>query len=133
MAYPPIKAHKNDAGYDLRAVDGETIGILRGATIETGLHIAIPDDHCGLVIGRSGLNSKHNVFVPPGLIDPGYVGQIKVTLYNMGSEPYHIRAGDKIAQLVILPIWAGDMREANTIEELGESDRGSNGFGSTGR
>lgn len=66
-------------------------------------------------------------------IDPGYVGQIKVTLYNMGSEPYHIRAGDKIAQLVILPTWVGDMREVNTIEELGESERGSNGFGSTGR
>lgn len=132
-AYMPIKAHDMDAGYDLYAIENETIGIMRGATIETGVHVAIPERYCGLIIGRSGLNTKHGVFVPVGLVDAGYTGPIKVKLYNLGDEPYFIHVGDKIAQLVIVPIWQGALREVDEEYELGASERGNNGFGSTGR
>ncbi len=127
-AYKPEKAHATDAGYDLRAKFDWTL--LASKEFDTGVHVAIPEGYVGYVQGRSGLNINHCVICPTGTIDAGYTGSIKVKLYNFGLENYEIKAGDKIAQLIIQPLADTEFIE---VEELEDSDRGNNGFGSTGR
>lgn len=97
--------------------------------LTTGVHIAIPQHFCGLVKSRSGLMVKHKI-VTDGTIDCGYTGSIRVTLFNNGAKPYTVNPGDKIAQLVIVPCCLPPLEEADTLET---TDRGGNGFGSTGR
>lgn len=128
-AYMPERAHSADAGYDLcspikcRLYAGEAV------VIDTGVHVEIPVGYAGMLKSKSGLNVKHDI-VGEGVIDSGYTGSIRVKLYNHGSESYMIEVGDKISQLVILPIITPDLE---LVEELEETDRGNNGFGSTGR
>lgn len=143
-AYMPIRAHKTDAGLDLRTpiditIPGYTITVNNGyitgadagsATIDTGVHIEIPYGHYGKIESKSGLNVKHGIVACGGTIDEGYTGSIVVKLYNMTGEPYEFKAGDKIAQLILMPYLAPDIEIVN---ELGETDRGNQGFGSTGR
>lgn len=131
-AYRPEKAHAADAGFDLRAVKGgvTTDCCNDGTTFDTGVHVAIPEGYVGFVQSKSGLNVKHGVICPVGTIDAGYTGSIVVKLYNLGSAPYEVKAGDKIAQLIIQPLAACELVEAEGLEE---TDRGDNGFGSTGR
>lgn len=134
-AFMPVRAHEDDAGLDLRApypftVGGCTpIGGPGKATIDTGVHVSIPEGYVGLLTSKSGLNVKANI-VGTGTIDAGYTGSIKVKLYNLGPDPYHFEAGDKIIQLVILPILTPELEQ---VEELDETDRGGDGFGSTGK
>ena len=128
-AYAPEKAHNTDAGYDLRSRDTILIMPEDSAVFDTGVHIQIPHGWCGLLVSKSGLNTKHNM-TSTGLVDEGYTGSIRVKLYNHGSDPYMIREGDKISQLVLLPYGTFDMTE---VDELDETERGDNGFGSTGR
>lgn len=126
----PTRSHADDAGLDLYARNGETIHPGEGASFDTGVCIELPYGTFGKIESRSGLNVKHGVVSCGGVIDHGYTGSIVVKLYNLSNVPYHINAGDRIAQLIVLPFVPVDLEE---VEELTESDRGAAGFGSTGK
>jgi dUTP pyrophosphatase len=121
------------AGMDLRAFLPEPVAIRAGgrARIPTGLFLEIPPGYEGQVRPRSGLAFRHGVTVlnAPGTIDPDYRGELEVLLVNLGEEEYVLRNGDRVAQLVIAPVCRGEMTGAET---LGDSKRGTGGFGSTG-
>jgi len=128
----PARAHPGDAGLDLVAAEGCELPPGGRAAVPTGLAVAIPEGHAGLVVPRSGLARRHGVTVAnaPGLIDPGYRGELLVLLVNLGSSSHRIAPGDRIAQLVIVPAVAA---EAAEVDRLPPSDgRGEGGFGSTG-
>ena len=132
-ARPPEPAHGDDAGYDLRAAEEATIGPGERASVGTGLAIEIPNRYAGLVLPRSGLAARHGIALAnaPGLIDPGYRGEVKVLLLNTDREqPFEVSPGDRIAQIVLVKVEAPELVE---MESLGETARGSAGFGSTGR
>ena len=128
-AYLPERAHKWDAGLDLRSPVDTTIMPESSVTIDTGVHVEIPRGFVGMLKSKSGLNVKHGI-VSEGVIDAGYTGSIVVKLYNHGDERYRVKAGDKITQLVLLPTLIADV---NAVDDLGDTERGANGFGSTGR
>jgi dUTP pyrophosphatase len=131
-AQPPAQAHDGDAGYDLHAVEGVVIGPGERASVGTGIAVAIPDGHAGLVIPRSGLAARHGIAIvnAPGLIDAGYRGELRVLLLNTDrAEPFEISPGDRIAQLVVVAV---ETAAAEEVEELDETLRGVGGFGSTG-
>ena len=128
----PEYARPGDAGLDLRAgVDAEIAPGERGM-IPTGLAVAIPEGHAGLVLPRSGLASRQGLTLAnaPGLIDAGYRGEIVCAVVNLDREqPVKIARGDRIAQLVVVPL---AVVEPEAVDELPESARGADGFGSTG-
>lgn len=131
-AYEPIRAHDTDAGLDLRAMESKVVPPLGHATFKTGVHIQLPKGTGGILISKSCLNVKHNI-TSTGLIDEGYTGEIVVKLYNHGIYEYKVNAGDKISQLVIVPVLHQES-DIVIVDELEEgTDRGANGFGSTGR
>ena len=133
-AFMPARAYEHDAGYDLRTPvdfvlppasdmgDGWNV-------IDTGVHVEIPHGYVGFLKSKSGLNVKLCV-TSDGTIDSGYTGSIRVKLYNHGSTWCKFKRGDKISQLVILPIITPELE---VVDTLPETDRGDNGFGSTGR
>ncbi len=128
----PTRAHDNDAGLDLYAAEEAHIPIGARASVGTGLAIAIPEGLAGLVLPRSGLALKHGVTLlnSPGLIDPGYRGEVRVLLLNTDQKlDYHCQPGDRIAQLMLVPIATASPLQAH---ELDSSTRGEGGFGSTG-
>jgi dUTP pyrophosphatase len=129
----PSYAHgpAEDAGMDLRAVEAVTLMPGVPALVRTGLAIELPSGYEAQIRPRSGLALKHAITLPnsPATIDPGYRGEIRVILLNLGSTPYRIERGDRIAQMVI----ASDVAVEWAEEELGNSDRGTGGFGSSGR
>lgn len=127
----PRQAHPGDAGVDLAARTAVKLDPGSRATVPTGIAVAIPDGHAGLVIPRSGLAVRHGISVVngPGLIDSGYRGEIHVVLVNLGDEPFHAERGDRIAQLLVVPVAA---LEYTVVDELPESARGTDGFGSSG-
>jgi dUTP pyrophosphatase len=127
----PGPAHPGDAGVDLSAREPAKLEAGDRATIPTGIAVAIPAGHAGLVVPRSGLAARHGISVVngPGLIDSGYRGEIQVVLINLGEDPFTIERGDRIAQLVVIPV---SEPEFTVVQELPESGRGSGGFGSTG-
>jgi dUTP pyrophosphatase len=129
FAYEPIRAHTEDAGLDLRSP--YDIGILPGdsVSIDTGVHIAIPKGYVGMLKSKSGLNVKYGI-TSEGVIDAGYTGSIVVKLYNNSSKAYGIEKGDKISQLVIMPIITP---EIEYVDSLDDTERGSSGFGSSGK
>src|SRR6266851_4283989 len=133
LAALPEYAHgpSEDAGMDLRAVESATLLPGVPLAVATGLSIELPPGHEAQVRPRSGLALKHAITVPnaPATIDPGYRGEIKVILLNLGRENYEIKAGDRIAQMVIARYEAIEWEEG----ELGASSRGTGGFGSSGR
>ena len=131
-AVTPARAHPGDAGLDLAAAEEAELAPGERGAVATGLAVAVPAGHAGLVVPRSGRALREGLTVAnaPGLIDSGYRGELKVILVNLGTESVTIRPGERIAQLVIVPVLvaAPDLREA-----LPESDgRGEGGFGSTG-
>ena len=126
----PTKAHSTDAGYDLYARDSQIIGAKESATIDTGVHIELPVGTVGMIKSKSGLNIRYGI-TSEGVIDVGYTGSIVVKLYNHSGVDYKVEAGDKITQLVILPL--ADVGELEVVEHFEETERGSNGFGSSGR
>lgn len=128
-AYMPERAHAADAGYDLRSPIKTRVYAGQAVVIDTGVHIQIPVGNVGMLKSKSGLNVKHDI-VGEGVIDAGYTGSIAVKLYNHGDESYMIEVGDKISQLVILPIYTPDLVQ---VESLEETERGDGGFGSTGK
>jgi len=129
-AFPPTRAHPTDAGLDLRAKERVKIWPQLSATIDTGVHVELPHGYYGKIESKSGLNVKHNIVSCGGTIDEPYRGSIVVKLYNLGDKAYVFEQGDKVAQLVIQPYIAP---EIEVVDELTETDRGSNGFGSSGR
>lgn len=129
-AIMPTRAHDTDAGYDLYArFDARVMPLPDGLTIDTGVHVEIPAGYVGFIKSRSGMNINRGLTCE-GVIDAGYTGSIAVKLYNHGQYMKKIAAGDKIAQLVILPIITPDLE---LVDELEPTERGDNGFGSTGR
>ncbi len=128
----PKYAHEGDAGCDLMSRIDQTIPPGERALIPTGISISIPTGYAGFVQPRSGLALKHGVSLvnTPGLIDSKYRGEIGVILINTDkSEPFEIKKGDKIAQLVVQKV---EQAEFNVVEDLDETVRGTGGFGSTG-
>ncbi|MGA7272622.1 MAG: dUTP diphosphatase [Acidimicrobiia bacterium] len=128
---PPSRAHSDDAGWDLTSAVDVTLGPGEWAAIPTGLAVAIPAGHAGLVLPRSGHARRHGVGVVngPGLIDPGYRGEVTVLLINHGTQDVRFDRGDRIAQLVIVAVPAITWVES---DELDETARGEGGFGSSG-
>ena len=133
-AVAPRYAHEGDAGCDLIANEQATLEAGGGrALIGTGIAIAIPEGHGGFVLPRSGLASKHGVTCvnAPGLIDAGYRGEVRVALVNLDPDSdYTVQRGDRIAQLIVLPVPA---LRFSFAEELPLSSRATEGFGSSGR
>ena len=127
-AYAPTRAHSTDAGLDLRAMRGGTVPPGGSAIFETGLHVQLPPGTAGILVSRSGLKLTHGI-TSDGLIDEGYTGQIMVKLYNHGWHPYEVRAGDRITQLVVIPVL---YETIENVTELEPGDRGERGFGSSG-
>jgi dUTP pyrophosphatase len=133
-ARAPARAHDGDAGYDLHAAESLTLEPGARASVGTGVAVAIPDGHAGLVLPRSGLALKHGIALvnAPGLIDSGYRGEVRVLLLNTDrAQPFEVAVGDRIAQLVIVRHAAPD--ELVEVDALDDSVRGAGGFGSSGR
>lgn len=128
-AYMPSRGHKTDAGLDLRTPKAVTVPAYGSVTVDTGVHVALPHGCAGLLVSKSGLNVKHDI-TSAGLIDEGYTGSIVVKLYNHGGEDYAFEAGDKVTQLVVLPVICEPLEQ---VTAFNRTARGDNGFGSTGR
>jgi dUTP pyrophosphatase len=128
-AHKPTRAHDTDAGLDLYAYNGGYIPPHGTKTFGTGVHIELPPRTCGLLVSKSGLLTKHGIS-STGLIDEGYIGEIKVTLINNSDDDYFVSSDDKISQLVIIPC---RYEPVQLVDSLNGGKRGNNGFGSTGK
>ena len=129
MAWIPERAHSTDAGLDLKSPVNVTVPARGSAIIDTGVHIQLPPGTAGMLKSKSGLNVKHGI-TSEGVIDEGYTGSIVVKLYNHTFDDYHVSIGDKISQLVVIPVLTP---EIEFVDVLNGGERGDNGFGSTGR
>lgn len=128
-AYLPTKAHKTDGGFDFYSPIEFTLPPRGSARVDTGVHMMLPEWTCGLIVSKSGLNTRSDI-ESTGLVDSGYTGSIVVKLQNHSDREYHFKIGEKITQLIILPV---PEVELNVIDTLPETERGANGFGSSGR
>ena len=128
-AYMPERAHETDAGADLRTPYDVIVPAKGSVVIDTGVHIELPPNTVGMLKSKSGLNVKCGI-TSEGVIDVGYTGSIAVKLYNHSDKPYELKAGDKISQLVVMPILTPSFE---LVDELEATERGNNGFGSSGR
>ena len=128
-AYMPEYAHSTDAGADLRSPVDAVVDPHSSTTIDTGVHIEIPNGYAGMLKSKSGLNVHFNI-TGEGVIDVGYTGSIRVKLYNHGFNAFQVNKGDKITQLVIIPVHHATFEQ---VDRLDETERGSGGFGSSGR
>ena len=128
-AVMPLRAHPFDAGLDLFSRTDTLVPARGSAVFDTGVHVEIPAGYAGFIKSKSGLNVKKSIQAE-GVIDAGYTGPIVVKVYNHGESDVLIRRGDKLTQLVILPVL---LPELELAENLAETDRGAGGFGSTGR
>ena len=132
-ALPPVRAHDDDAGYDLHAAEVATLPPGGRASVGTGIAVEIPDGHAGLVVPRSGLASRHGIGLvnSPGVIDSGFRGELRVLLLNTDREhSFDVRPGDRIAQLLVVAVATPRLVESDA---LANTVRGAGGFGSTGR
>lgn len=128
----PSYAHKGDAGFDLRAAEDAVVEPLGRKQVRCGFAIAIPEGHAGLVIPRSGLAARHGIGIvnAPGLVDSGYRGEVMAVLHNTDKDnAFKVRKGDRIAQMAIVRMPSVELVEA---DDLGPSERGCRGFGSSG-
>lgn len=134
-AFEPLHGHDTDAGFDLRLPNKiyEELGVViwpgESVIVDTGVHFEIPEGYTGFIKSKSGLNVKHGI-QSEGVIDAGYTGSVVAKLYNLGNERVFFSPGDKITQIVFLPI---PKVELNEVESFAETERGNNGFGSTGK
>jgi dUTP pyrophosphatase len=130
----PARTRPGDAGYDLYSAKGFSLWPGERHTVPTGVAIALPPGVAGLVVPRSGLAARHGISVVngPGLIDPNYRGEVRVVLVNLGDARFEAAAGDRIAQLLLVPFLAPDTCVVDALPPSGD-DRGENGFGSSGR
>ena len=140
-AFAPTRAHEDDAGLDLYAREDAVVPARGSAVFDTGVHVELPKlgvyngifaekwRTAGFIKSKSGLNIKHNI-ISDGTVDVGYTGSITVKLYNLGDDDYEVKRGDKISQLCIVPVLTP---KPKIVEKLQETERGTGGFGSTGR
>lgn len=129
-AIMPRYAHPGwDAGMDLYAREDAYVYRWCRYSFDTGVHIQIPKGYAGIVTGKSGLDHHHGITCH-GLVDAGYTGSVRVNLYNCSEVDYQVKAGDKIAQMVIVPVLVPDLV---WVKEIDGGERGDAGFGSTGR
>lgn len=128
-AYQPERAHATDAGADLRTPVGFTLPPHGSTTIDTGVHVELPHGTCGMLVPKSGLNVRCDA-VGWGLIDEGYSGSVVVKLYNMGRHARYFDKGDKVAQLVVMPVAYPRYMQ---VDKVTGGERGTAGFGSTGK
>lgn len=128
----PRQAYKDDAGIDLALKHDLTVPVGAHRVGDTGVHVAVPRDHVGMVFVRSSTGIKRHLVLSngTGIVDSGYRGQIKLSLHNTGDTTQHIAAGDYIAQLVVVPIAPNNIAE---VRELPATQRGTNGIGSSGK
>lgn len=128
----PRKAHSDDAAFDLRSRVDMELPVGRSVVVPSGVYIELPEGYEAQVRPRSGLALKHNLMLTnsPGTVDAGYRGEVGIIMYNAGSEPFQVKRGDRIAQMVICRL---PEVELSVVERLSESGRGAGGFGSTGR
>ena len=126
----PSQKHASDIGYDISSSNDVTLKSNEVTLVNTGIAINLPQQCAGFVLPRSGLSTKHKITLinSPGLIDPGYTGELLVPLMNHGNKDYEIKAGDRIAQLVLVNTHDVDFK---LVDSLPETDRSSGGFGST--
>lgn len=127
-AYLPERAHSTDAGVDLRTPTRVVLRAHDSVVVDTGVHVEIPHGCAGLLVSKSGLNTKCSI-TSTGLIDEGYTGSIAVKLYNHGGQLKVFKPGDKISQLVIIPVRYESIEQ---VDAISGGERGDNGFGSTG-
>jgi dUTP pyrophosphatase len=129
----PTRAHPGDAGADLYSAEEVVIYPKNRYAVSTGLTIAIPPSYVGLIYPRSGLALRSGITVlnAPGTIDAGYRGEVRVILINLGNHSYRVKVGNRIAQLVVQEVTAAEFSEER--EALPAGERGTSGFGSTGR
>ena len=125
----PTRAHEKDGGLDLYATKEAIVPGRGKAVFDTGIRVQLPEGTIGKVESKSGLFFKYGL-ITTGVIDVGYTGTVKVALYNLTDNDYLVGEGDKIAQLVIMPVL---FPELNIVDELEVTDRGANGFGSSGK
>lgn len=125
----PAYAHEDDAGMDLISMEMNMIPAHGRETFKTGVHMAIPSGYFGAIRAKSGLLRKHGI-ICSGTVDCSYTGEIMVTLVNTSSKNYQVFKGDKIAQMILIPYHHAEFVQ---VEKLDETERGNNGFGSTGR
>ena len=130
-ALVPKKQHELDIGYDLASVENTTLLSKQVTLVRTGLSISLPPGVAGFVLPRSGLATKHQITLinSPGLIDPGYTGEILIPLINHSDVSYNISKQERVAQLVLVN---SDNVEFDVVDELNVTERSSDGFGSTG-
>jgi len=128
-AHMPTRAHSTDAGLDLYAMHGGVVKARQTATFHTGVHAELPVGTVGMLMPKSGLMTKHDILTF-GIVDEGYSGEILVHLFNCGDTDYQVCAGDKISQMLIVPVLYEPVQAVNTV--IG-GKRGASGFGSTGR
>ena len=129
----PARAYVGDAGLDLAACEQHELGPGERALVGTGLAVAIPEGHAGLVAPRSGLAVEHGITIvnAPGIVDSGYRGELRVILHNTDrQETFVVEPGMRIAQLLVVPVPEASLRE---VDELPASERGEGGFGSSGK
>ena len=125
----PEYAYSGDAGFDLYANENVSLNSLERTTVASGLAIEVPEGYVGLIWDRSGLSTKHGIKTLGGVIDAGYRGEIRIGLVNAGTESYEIKRGDKIAQMIIQERQHAKFVE---VDDLSETERGANKFGSSG-
>lgn len=128
-AFLPERAHDTDAGADIRTPEGFTLKAHGSEIVATGVHVELPAGTVGMLKSKSGLNTRYGI-VSEGVIDEGFSGEIIVKLYNLSDHDYLFQRGDKITQLVVMPVHYVTYEQ---VDEIKAGERGANGYGSTGR
>ncbi len=131
-AREPGRAHRTDAGLDLCALDGAVLAPRKGAKLRTGLAFAIPEGFVGMIADRSSMASK-GFKIAGGIVDAGYRGEVHVVIWNLTDQELTLQAGDRIAQMLILPVALPEVFVVSEFEDRGSTSRGTGGFGSSGR
>lgn len=127
-AFAPVRAHSTDAGLDLRAMHGGCVRAGQAATFRTGIHVELPEGTSGILLPKSGLMTKRDI-ITFGVVDESYRGEVLVRMFNLGDADYSVMAGDKISQMLVVPV---RYELVEVVDELSDGERGNDGFGSTG-
>lgn len=128
--HKPFKKHATDAGFDVYADENVVVPVNSYAVVKTDLRVSIPEGFVGILKSRSGMACKYGIETGAGVIDSSYRGYIAVKLFNHSDKPYVVEKDDKISQLLIIPVCLTPFEEVDSFEE---TERGENGFGSTGK
>ena len=125
----PTRAHSTDAGLDLYAMHCGVVRAKQAATFNTGVHVELPPGTAGVLLPKSGLMTRQDILTF-GVVDEGYRGEIRVHMFNLGNSDYNVEAGDKISQMLVIPVL---YEPVEIVDELSDGERGAAGFGSTGK